>query len=111
MTNKTLIMKNNGIFEIINGLEKDSTWDITLLNNEITLFSNGYYLGYNNDSNKIMSDKYMKRLNYININGDYIIATKNNLLFSVNGNNLILISNNNNNIDINFSIFQFIDIN
>ena len=110
MTNKTLIMKNNGIFEIINGLEKDSTWDITLLNNEITLFSNGYYLGYNNDSNKIMSDKYMKRLNYININGDYIIATKNNLLFSVNGNNLILISNNNN-IDINFSIFQFIDIN
>ena len=110
ITNSTLIMNNNGRFEMVNGIMKNSTWDITLLNNEITLFSNGYYLGYNNDSNKIVSDKYMKRLNYITTsNGEYIIVTQNNLLFSVNGNNLNLISNNS--IDINFSIFQFIDIN
>ena len=110
ITNSTLIMNNNGRFEMVNGIMKNSTWDITLLNNEITLYSNGYYLGYNNDSNKIVSDKYMKRLNYITTsNGEYIIVTQNNLLFSVNGNNLNLISNNS--IDINFSIFQFIDIN
>ena len=110
ITNSTLIMNNNGRFEMVNGIMKNSIWDITLLNNEITLYSNGYYLGYNNDSNKIVSDKYMKRLNYITTsNVEYIIVTQNNLLFSVNGNNLNLISNNS--IDINFSIFQFIDIN
>ena len=109
ITNTTLIMNNNGIFELLKGKREYPTWDITLINNEITLFSNGYYLGYNNESNKIVSDKYMKRLNYITTkNGDYIITTQDNLIFSVNGNNLILISTNNN-INVDYSVFQFID--
>ena len=54
----------------------------------------------------------MERLNYINIkNEDYILKTENDLLLSVNDNNIILVNKNNDNNDDNFSIFQFIDIN
>ena len=112
ITNATLVMNNDGTFEMIKGKKENSIWDVTLINNEITLFSNGYYLGYNRSSNKIISNKFMERLNYINIkNEDYILKTENDLLLSVNDNNIILVNKNNDNNDDNFSIFQFIDIN
>lgn len=111
MANATLVMNNNGTFEMINGKKDNSIWDITLINNEITLFSNGYYLGYTDNSNKIESDKYMKRLHYIiTSDGDYIIKTKNDLLFFVHCNKLILVNKNNEDY-YNYSVFQFIDIN
>ena len=103
-------MNNNGTFESVNGKQEYSIWDITLINNELTLFSNGYYLGYNEESNEIISDKYMKRLKYINTtNGDYIISVKNNILLSIRDNKIIL--TNNNDDKENYSVFQFIDIN
>ena len=111
MANATLVMNNNGTFEMINGKKYNSIWDITLINNEITLFSNGYYLGYNNNSNEIESNEYMKRLNYIiTTNGYYIIIAKKDILFSVKGNKLILVKNINDDKNDD-SIFEFIDIN
>ena len=105
--NVSLIMNDDGTFKIVNGKLENPYWDITLVDGEITLFSNGYYLGYKEDENIIISDKYMKRLNYINIeNEGYIIKTNNNLFISINNNTLSLKDNYN-----NFSIFQFIDIN
>ena len=110
MANATLVMNNNGTFESVNGKQEYSIWNITLINNEITLFSNGYYLGYNEESNEIVSDKYMKRLKYINTtNGDYIISVKNNILLSIRDNKIIL--TNNNDDKENYSVFQFIDKN
>ena len=111
MENSALIMNNDGTFEMIKGKKENSIWDITLINDEITLFSNGYYLGYDKNLNKIVSNKYMERLNYINTtNDDYILIAKNDLLLSVNDNKIILVNKNIDNND-NYSIFQFIDVN
>ena len=107
--NVTLVMRDNGIFEIVRGKNEDSKWDITMIDGEITLFSNGYYLGYDEKLNKIMSDKYMKRWNYINTdNENYIIKTKNDLFITIIDNSLFLKDNNNENES--HSLFQFIEI-
>ena len=108
-TDTILIMNDDGTFKMVNETKEYPHWDITLINDEITLFSNGYYLGYGEYSNKIVSDKYMKVWKYIcKNNRDYIIKTTNDLLISIEGNSLNLKDKNyefNNN-----SIFQFIDI-
>ena len=85
-------MNDNGIFEMVNREKEYPNWDITLIDNEITLFSNGYYLGYDENSNKIVSDKYMKIWNFTNTkDGSYIIKTiRNDFLVSINGNTLNL---------------------
>ena len=102
-------MKNNGIFEIVRGKNEDSKWDITMIDGEITLFSNGYYLGYDEKLNKIISDQYMKRWNYINTdNENYIIKTRNDLFITIIDNSLSLKDNNNENES--HSLFQFIEI-
>ena len=98
-------MNNKGIIEVVIGQKDYPYWDITLLENEITLFSNGYYLGYEEASNKLVSYKYMKRWNYTYIDGNYLIKTKNNLFISINEGTLCVNDNKNEN-----SIFQFIDI-
>ena len=107
-----LVMNNNGIFEMVSRTKEYPNWDITLIDNEITLFSNGYYLGYDENSNKIVSDKYMKIWNFTNTkDGSYIIKTiRNNFLISINGNTLNLKLNDNDANSVNNnSIFQFID--
>ena len=108
-----LIMNDNGTFGMVNKTKNSPNWDITLIDNEITLFSNGYYLGYDEKSNKIISDKYMRIWKFtITNNGSYIIKTSKDFLIFINCNTLSLKLNNNdvNNIDNN-SIFQFIDTN
>ena len=108
--NSLLIMNDSVIFEIARGKKENPNWDVTLEDNEITLFSNGYYLGYDDKTKKIVSDKYMRRWNYINImNGGFIIKTSSNLFLSIENNSLILKYNIDNNC--NHSIFQLIDIN
>ena len=112
-TDSILIMNDNGIFKMVSKSKAKEypNWDITLINDELTLFSNGYYLGYDENSNKIVSDKYMRRWKFtITNNGRYIIKTNNNLLITISDNTLNLKPNDfclhNDN-----SIFEFIDKN
>ena len=42
---------------------KDLIWYITIINNEITLFSNGYYISVDDDGKSINGNKYMKKWN------------------------------------------------
>ena len=108
--NATLIMNDNGIIEIVRGKKKSPNWDVTLVDNEITLFSNGYYLGYDEESKKIVSDKYMKRWNCVETcRGDYIIKTGNNLFISIDNNNNLIVKENIDDNNLN-STFQLIDI-
>ena len=51
------------------GNEEGSQWDVTILDNEITLFSNGYYLDIDNNGN-IIGSPYMVIWNFIK-DGDY----------------------------------------
>ena len=102
-----LIMNKNGNFEMINDFKKAYTWDITLDDNELTLFSNGYYLIYDEGKNIIQSNKYMKRWYFEQINEFYIIKPlkNNNLMLYINNNTLCLSNAKNNN-----SLFKFTDI-
>ena len=105
--NLILIMNKNGNFEMINDFKKAYTWDITLDDNELTLFSNEYYLIYDEGKNIIQSNKYMKRWYFEQINEFYIIKPlkNNNLMLYINNNTLCLSNVKNNN-----SLFKFIDI-
>lgn len=67
-------------------------WYITIKDNEITLYSNGYYLGANIEYKKIKRKKYMKIFKYEKIkNNEYLIYyyDKNNVL-TINNNDAIL---------------------
>ena len=103
-----LTMNKDGSFSMIKNKEikESNAWDITLVDNELTLFSNGFYLGLKDNSNKIISDIYMKRWDYEERGESYIIKAKkrNNLLLSVDNGVLCLsdISKN--------TTFSFIDI-
>lgn len=55
--NLILIMNKNGNFEIVNDIKIAFTWDITLIDNELTLFSNGYNLVFDENKDIIKSDK------------------------------------------------------
>ena len=105
--NLILIMNKNGNLEMINDLKKAYTWDITLDDNELTLFSNEYYLIYDEGKNIIQSNKYMKRWYFEQINEFYIIKPlkNNNLMLYIN-NNIFNLSN----VITNNSLFKFIDI-
>ena len=47
------------------------TWYVTILGNEITLFSNGYYLDISQDNESIIGSKYMKIWKFGIINNSY----------------------------------------
>ena len=108
ITKYYLIMNEDGSFNMIknNEIKESDAWDITLDENELTLFSKGYYLGVENKKDEIRSDIYMKIWNYEKKGKAYIIKSqkKNNLILSESNGTLILsdISNN--------STFEFIDI-
>ena len=64
-------------------------WYVTILNNEITLFSNGSYLGADTNQKRATGEQFMKRyrIEPINNNNEYLIyyKDKNNVL-TANGN-------------------------
>jgi hypothetical protein len=44
--------------------EERCPWDITILDNEITLFSNGFYLDLNKNNGNTIGLQYMKEWNF-----------------------------------------------
>ena len=108
--NMFLIMNENGTFKLVKEKNESYSWDITLNDDELTLFSNGYYLGINKiskNSNEIITDKYMKYWDYKIEDNYYLIKPKNNnnILLSVNEYNTLCFSKHKSN-----SIFEFIDV-
>ena len=84
-----LSMTKNGIVKI----DKEKCfWDITIYDNEITMFSNGYYLDINkNEEEKenVIGFQYMIRWNFNKVNEYYYfinLEKKNNNILSIEGN-------------------------
>ena len=82
-------MTKNGIVKI----DKEKyVWDITIYDNEITMFSNGYYLDINKNEEKkenVIGFKYMIRWNFNKVNEYYYfinLEKKNNNILSIEGN-------------------------
>ena len=59
------------------GLEIDKlTWYIIIINNEMTLFSNNFYLGVDEKEKKVVGEKYQKKWNFEKENNKYFIYYK-----------------------------------
>ena len=93
--NSILCMNDNRkpYFDLNNKLEINLfVWYVTLLGDEITLYSNGSYLGADTDSNKAIGEEFMKKFKFEKINNnEYLIYydDKNHVL-TINGDELIL---------------------
>ena len=65
-------------------------WYVTIIENEITLFCNGYYLGINVDLKTITCKKYMEKFKF------EIINNNNYLFYYDNKENILTIDENRN---------------
>ena len=87
--NEYLYMKRNGKVVIDS---KDCKWDITFYNNEITLFSNGFYLNIKEDKENVIGSKLMKEWHFEQINKNYYYfqdkEKENNNILSVEDNEI-----------------------
>jgi hypothetical protein len=94
---------------------KKYIWYVTLMNGEITLYSNDSYLGGNVDSKKATGEEFMQRFKYEEIKNNkytqYLIYynDKNNVL-TVSGNQAILQSVSNNNEYQKFKLIEEIEL-
>jgi hypothetical protein len=94
---------------------KKYIWYVTLMNGEITLYSNDSYLGGNIDSKKATGEEFMQRFKYEEIKNnkytEYLIYynDKNNVL-TVSGNQAILQSVSNNNEYQKFKLIEEIEL-
>ena len=106
-TKKALLMNEDRTVEFVSyEITEISSllWYVTLIDNEITLFSNNSYLFVDENSKIVKGDQYMKRWKYEKINNQFLIyyENKNNIL--INNENKAIINSNNNN-----QLFDLID--
>ena len=93
--NKVILCMNSDSEPCFKSVDNDVNsyiWYITLMDNEITLYSNGNYLGVNTNSKKATREEFMKTFKFEKIGkNDYIIYfdDKNNVL-TVSGSNAII---------------------
>ena len=114
-TNSVLCMESNGdpCLKPIFGLDITSySWYVTLVDKEITLYSNGNYLGVDENSKKATREEFMKIVfKFEKIDDfDYLIyyKDKNNVL-TANGNNLIIQKENYNKSNQIFKLVEEIE--
>ena len=110
---KALMMDENGMVKFVRFEGEDTDklyWYITLINNEITLFSKNFYLSYDEEKKIVTGYQFMKRWQIKKSSSNYLLyyESKNNIL-TISGDNgdEAIISGNNNK---NNQLFQFIDI-
>ena len=110
-SNSILGMSNDGKPYFITNYKLDVNsyiWYVTIIKNEITLFSNGFYLGANLYSKKVTGEKYMNTYKLEKISDkEYLLYYKNkDNVLTVNGNNAIIVKENPYKIN---QKFKFID--
>jgi hypothetical protein len=113
--NKVILCMNSDsepCFKSVDNLDVNSyIWYITLMDNEITLYSNGNYLGVNTNSKKATREEFMKTFKFEKIGkNDYIIYfdDKNNVL-TVSGSNAIIQKESYNNSNQKFRLVEEIE--
>jgi hypothetical protein len=104
---KQLFMDKDRTVKLVDENEVSSVlWYITLINDEMTLFSNGFYLNYDEANNKVEGFQYMKRWKVEKEEENYYFyyENKNNIL-TISGENAIV----KNTIIKDDQLFYFID--
>ena len=107
---KILKMNDDGTvqFEYYIGIEINKFyWYLTLINNEITLFSKDFYLSYDEQNKLVNGYQFMKRWKFEKDKSNYLLyyENKNNIL-SIDGDKAVV----RNNYNRNNQLFQFIDL-
>ena len=71
--NKMLCIENEQIYFKSFDKNKDISfvWFITIIDNEITFYSNGVYLSVDKFNEKVVGEKYMKRWSFEKVNNRY----------------------------------------
>ena len=109
--NKVILCMNSDSEPCFKSVDNDVNsyiWYITLMDNEITLYSNGNYLGVNTNSKKATREEFMKTFKFEKIGkNDYIIYfdDKNNVL-TVSGSNAIIQKESYNNSNQKFRLVE-----
>ena len=109
-----LCMNNDGepCFKSENNLDINLyIWYVTIMDNEITLYSNGNYLGVNTNSKKATREEFMKIFKFEKIGtNDYLIYfnDKNNVL-TVSGSNAIIQKESNDKSNQKFKLIEEIE--
>ena len=101
---------NNPSFKPLNYLNINLyVWYVTINNNEITLFSNKYYLGADIQTRKVIVNEFMERYLFETVdNYEYKLYYKNKTnVLTINGVNAIL---SNENIHKKNQIFKLIEV-
>ena len=82
-------------------------WDITIIDNEITLYCNEYYLKIEEGKNNVIGYPYMIRWNISVDDGKYTIYSQenNNFTLTIGSDNSVKVTNGNDKIN-----FEFIDV-
>ena len=112
--NKVILCMNSDSEPCFKSVDNDVNsyiWYITLMDNEITLYSNGNYLGVNTNSKKATREEFMKTFKFEKIGkNDYIIYfdNKNNVL-TVSGSNAIIQKESYNNSNQKFRLVEEIE--
>ena len=112
--NKVILCMNSDSEPCFKSVDNDVNsyiWYITLMDNEITLYSNGNYLGVNTNSKKATREEFMKTFKFEKIGkNDYIIYfdDKNNVL-TVSGSNAIIQKESYNNSNQKFRLVEEIE--
>ena len=90
---KALYMKNGKVkFKSYEGVEKKPfIWYITIINNEITLFNNEFYLDFDKNERIAKGFPYMKRWKCERIINNYLIYFENrNNILTINGDKVLI---------------------
>ena len=85
---------------------------MTIKDNEITLFSNGSYLGVNTESKKIIGEKYMKIFKFDKINSEEYLIHYNDINSTLTNkdNNAVLEKEKSNKSNQVFHIIENVDL-
>ena len=93
-TKNVLKMDKNGKVSFIPFEGKEIAnflWDVIIYDNEITFFSNNYYLGVNKDGKTVCGEEFMKRWKFEKTEYKYIFYfNKNNMLLTESDNNPVI---------------------
>ena len=108
---KSMQMNINGTVEFISNYSNKENealiWYVTKIDDEITLFSNGFYLFIDETKKIAKGDQFMKVWKFECINNNYIIYYENkDKILSLDNEAAIITGENNNR---NKQLFQFID--
>ena len=103
--------KNRNVSFLFNdGKEKNLfVWYITLIDNEITFFSNKSYLNYNKKTKNVLGEKYMIRWNYEEIERNIFMFYFEHIdyILTKDGNKAVVKKQNKNNVN---QLFELIDL-